>query len=47
MIQMLEVISKHLGVEAEAVDEDTREMGQETAAGDLAAELRETLPEDA
>lgn len=47
VIQMLEVISKHLGVEAEAVDNDAREMGQATAVDDLAAELKETLPADA
>ena len=46
VIQMLEVISTHLGVEAEAVDAETRELGHVTAVDELARELNATLPED-
>jgi uncharacterized membrane protein len=47
VIQMLGVISAHLGVEAQAVDAETRELGRVTAVGELAHELKATLPEDA
>ena len=46
LIQMLEIISAKLGVEAEAVDAEAREMGHVTAVGELARELNATLPED-
>ena len=47
VIQMLEVISAKLGVEGQAVDAETRELGRVTAVGELAHELQATLPEDA
>ena len=47
VIQMLQVISAKLGVEGQAVDAETRELGRVTAVGELAHELQATLPEDA
>lgn len=47
VIQMLEAISRHMGIEGQVVDRETRELGKETAVGDLAHELKATLPEDA
>lgn len=46
VIQMLERISAHLNIEREVVDEESRELGQVTAVGDLARELNAKLPED-
>jgi uncharacterized membrane protein len=46
VIQLLERISVHLGVEGQ-VDHETRELGRETAVGDLARELHANLPEQA
>jgi uncharacterized membrane protein len=44
VIQMLEGISAHLGIEREVVDSETKELGQNTAVGDLARQLRDKLP---
>ncbi len=44
VIQMLEAISAHLGIEQAAVDAETRELGQVTAVDDLAQELTRSLP---
>jgi hypothetical protein len=41
---MLEGISAHLGIEREVVDSETKELGQNTAVGDLARQLRDKLP---
>ncbi len=46
VIQMLEGISAHLGIAAEVTDAETRELGQVTAVGDLADELKRSIPED-
>lgn len=47
VIQLLEHVVTHMGIEREAVDAETRELGQVTAIGELARELKQTLPEDA
>lgn len=44
VIQMLERISGHLGIERDVVDAEARELGERTAVGDLAHRLRERLP---
>src|SRR3954463_3186510 len=46
VIQLLERISAHMGV-ANEVDGEMRELGRETAVGDLARELHAKLPEGA
>lgn len=46
LIQMLEHISAHLGIEREVVDDETRELGEVTAVGELAQELDDKLPDD-
>ena len=46
VIQMLEAISAHLGIENRVVDAETRELGQVTAVSDLADELKRTIPEE-
>src|SRR3954451_11236561 len=47
VIQMLQRISTHLGLEAKVMDEEARELGETTAVGNLAHRLRERLhPED-
>ena len=47
VIQMLERISAHMGIEQEVTDAETRELGRVTAVDDLARELERKLPEDA
>ena len=44
VIQMLEGISEHLGIRHKVVDEAAEELGQNTAVGSLAHQLREKLP---
>ena len=46
LIQMLERISAHLGIEAEVADAETRELGQVTAVSNLARELDARLPNE-
>lgn len=46
VIQLLERISAHLGVDEE-LDSETKELGRETAVGELARELHANLPEGA
>jgi uncharacterized membrane protein len=45
VIQMLERVSAQLGIEAEVVDQETKELGEATAVGGLAKRLHEQLPE--
>ena len=47
VIQMLERISMHLGIENQVLDPDAREMGKVTAVDTLAHELDQKMPEDA
>lgn len=47
VIQMLERISAHMGIEQQVTDAETRELGQVTAVDELARELERKLPEDA
>jgi uncharacterized membrane protein len=44
VIQMLEGISAHLGIQREVVDAEAREPGRHTAVRGLAHQLRERLP---
>ena len=44
VIQMLQAVSAHLGIEGDAVDREARELGRMTEVGDLARELNTTLP---
>jgi hypothetical protein len=46
VIQMLQRISTHLGLEAEVMDEEAHELGETTAVGNLAHRLRERLHPD-
>ena len=46
VIQMLERISRQLGIECEVVDPEARELGEITAVGGLARKLEEKLPAD-
>jgi hypothetical protein len=43
VIQMLQRISEHLGLEAAVIDDETRKLGETTAVGSLARRLREKL----
>ena len=45
VIQVLERISRELGIERGVVDAEAREFGQRTAIQDLARRLRDRLPE--
>ena len=47
VIQMLERISAHMGIEDEVTDAETKELGRLTAVDELARELERKLPEDA
>lgn len=47
VIQMLERISAHMGIEEQVTDVETKELGRITAIGELARELEQKLPEDA
>ena len=47
VIQMLERISAHMGIEQQVTDAETRELGRVTAVDELARELERKLPEDA
>ena len=47
VIQMLDRIAAHLKIEQEVADAETRELGEVTAVGELAKELKQALPEDA
>lgn len=47
VIQILERISAHLGIEDQVLDPEAREMGKVTAADTLAHELKQKMPEDA
>ena len=47
VIQMLDRIAAHLKIEQEVADAETRELGEVTAVGELAKELKQVLPEDA
>ncbi len=47
VIQMLERISAHLGIEDQVLDPDAREMGKVTAVDTLEHELDQKMPEDA
>ena len=47
VIQMLERISAHMGIEGQVTDAETKELGRVTAIGELARELEQKLPEDA
>jgi uncharacterized membrane protein len=44
VIQMLEGISTHLGIQREVVDAEAKELGRHTAVRGLARQLRERLP---
>jgi len=47
VIQMLQRISKQMGIEHQVMDDEARELGEVTAVGGLAGKLHETLhPED-
>ncbi len=45
LLQLMERLSVHMGTGSE-IDEETRELGEETAVGDLARELQEQLPDE-
>ena len=47
VIQMLERISAHMGIENQVTDDETKELGRITAVDELARELEQKLPEDA
>lgn len=47
VIQLLEHVTAHLGIEHGAVDSETQEFKKVTPVGGLARELKQTLPEDA
>lgn len=44
LIQMIEAISRHMGIAREVMDAEARELERNTAVADLARELRERLP---
>jgi uncharacterized membrane protein len=44
VIQMLEAIGTHLGIQREVVDAEAKELGRHTAVRSLAQKLRERLP---
>jgi hypothetical protein len=44
VIQMLERISREMGIEDRVTDAETRDLGAKTAVGDLARRLRDRLP---
>ncbi len=46
LIQMLEKMAVHMGIEADVVDAETRELGEVTAIGDLAREVEKDMPEE-
>lgn len=46
LIQMLERMATHMGIEADVVDAETRELGEVTAVGDLAREVEGDVPEE-
>ena len=43
VIQMLDRMSRHMGIEREVADDETRELGEATAVEDLAEELDDKL----
>lgn len=47
VVQMLERIAAHLKIEQQVADAETRELGEVTAVGELAKELKQALPEEA
>lgn len=46
LIQMLERMAAHMGMETDVVDEEARELGEVTAVGDLAREVEGEMPEE-
>lgn len=46
VIQMLERMAAHMGMEAGVVDDEVRELGEVTAVGDLAREVQEEIPDE-
>lgn len=44
LIQMLERMSTHMGMAADVVDDEAREMGEVTAVGELTREVEEQTP---
>lgn len=47
IMQVLQVVTRHLGIEAQATDRDVEELSQETAVDTLAERLHATLDTDA
>ena len=45
VIQMLEKVATHMGIDADVVDAETRELGEVTAVGELAREVEREGPE--
>jgi uncharacterized membrane protein len=46
VIQLLQRISGHLGIEEQVTDRETRELGRDTEVEDLAHDLRKNLNEE-
>lgn len=46
LIQMMERMAAHMGMEADVVDDEARELGEVTAVGDLAREVEGEMPEE-
>lgn len=46
LIQMMEKLAVHMGVEADVVDAEAREMGEVTAVGELTREVEEQTPKE-
>ncbi len=46
VIQMLERMSRQMGMERSVTDQETKELGKATAVEDLARELNDKLPDD-
>ena len=46
VIQMLEQVSAHLGIERQVMKAEIKELGEAKAIGDLVDELKKSLPED-
>ena len=47
IIQMLERMSRQMGMEHYVTDHETKELGEATAVESLARELKDKLPDDA
>jgi uncharacterized membrane protein len=46
LIQLLQRISRHLGIEEQVTDRESRELGKDTEVQDLARDLRKNLDEE-